>query len=123
MPVTISPSLDAPVGNPELNEQLANIDDSRVPSLIMAWMFCLVAAYFAVSLRILARRMKQVPFLADDWTIFASLLPATALAGLSMYLTRLGYGRHEIVVTDSKTLSLVRIQQQQSKLHVLLTFH
>ena len=54
--------------------QLLHIHDSRVPEIIVAMAVCLPAAYIAISLRFLSRRVGKVPLKADDWWLVVGLV-------------------------------------------------
>ena len=54
--------------------QLAHIKESRVPSLITSGVICLSAAYVAVTLRCISRRLAHARFGADDWCMVLGLV-------------------------------------------------
>ena len=54
--------------------QLLHIHDSRVPKVIVSLAVCLPAAYIAVVLRFVSRRIGRVPLKADDWWIVVGLV-------------------------------------------------
>lgn len=58
----------------EISYQLAHINQSRVPSLITSGAICLSAAYIAVVLRLISRRLVHARFEADDWCIVLGLV-------------------------------------------------
>ena len=109
--------------------QLLHIHDSRVPAIIVSMAVCLSAAYIAISLRFLSRRVGKVPLKADDWWLVIGLvsryplseLPwsmvkltpswnqlfTTAFVTCEAVLTHLGLGRHAILLKRPTTFAKV----------------
>jgi hypothetical protein len=48
-------------------------DDLR-PNLIASLVICLLVSYTSVILRVVCRKLRRAPLLADDWLIFVSLV-------------------------------------------------
>ena len=109
--------------------QLLHIHDSRVPELVVSMALCLPAAYLAICLRFLSRRVGKVPSKADDWWLVVGLvsrhpfseLPwaivkltpswtqlfTTAFVTCEAILTHLGLGRHAILLKKPTTFAKV----------------
>lgn len=62
--------------------QLLHIKDSRVPNLVISMAMCLPAAYIAVVLRFVSRRVGTVPLKADDWWLVVGLVSRRLLLEL-----------------------------------------
>ena len=54
--------------------QLAHKDDNRSADVVAAVTICLVAAFVAVFLRFLSRKLSKAPLGADDWMIVVGLV-------------------------------------------------
>lgn len=61
--------------------QLAHREETRVPSLILSGAICLAAAYMAVVLRLISRRLVRSPLAADDWCMVLGLVSNCRDAG------------------------------------------
>ena len=64
--------------------QLRHIHDSRVPEIIASMAVCLPAAYIAVVLRFMSRRVGRIPWKLDDWLLVAGLV-SRLFANLKFY--------------------------------------
>ena len=51
-----------------------HLQDDRRRDIIAANIACGAIAYFAIALRLVSRRLKQLPLGLDDWTIIAGLV-------------------------------------------------
>jgi hypothetical protein len=63
----------------EIRYQQLHIEDDRSPDVIASIAICLPAAYLAVALRFVSRRVAGAKLLWDDWLIVIALVrdPAT----------------------------------------------
>ena len=57
-----------------LTEQLAHSTDDRRANVIVATVFCIVAAWLAVGLRFVARGISRAQYKWDDWMILLGLV-------------------------------------------------
>ena len=103
-----------------------HIGDNLRGPLIVAGTICLVAAYIAVAMRFVSRRLIRAEYKADDWFIVAGLVEPrfrmlassvtdmfdskVAYTGYDVALgvsTIYGTGRHVILVQNPKALTIV----------------
>ena len=56
----------------EMAYQEQHMNDTRVPEMLVIFIFSMAIAHIAVFLRFMARRVKQQRLLLDDWVILAS---------------------------------------------------
>ncbi|KAF2119154.1 hypothetical protein BDV96DRAFT_596922 [Lophiotrema nucula] len=77
-------------------------NETRRPGLIAAICVCIVIAYVAVGLRLLARRRVHQPLKADDWWIIGALIPVTLFDGFNFWTMSEGMGLHIVRLTDPK---------------------
>ena len=56
--------------------QLDHIHDNKTPTVVAVYSLGFVLAVVAVALRFLSRKVSNLPYLADDWTILAALVSA-----------------------------------------------
>ena len=61
----------------DVRYQNAHIHDNKSTEIIVACGICLTAAYSAVILRFVSRRVGKTPLEADDYTIVAALVSST----------------------------------------------
>lgn len=80
--------------------QEEHLDDNKKPNLIIASAICLSAAYIAVSLRFLSRRVARNPLGADDYTILVALFFTSIFVIMVLIGVHYGLGRHLILVTN-----------------------
>ncbi|KAM0795174.1 hypothetical protein BDR22DRAFT_894424 [Usnea florida] len=92
--------------------QLLHIHNSRVPELIVSMAVCLPAAYIAIFLRFLSRRIGKVPLKADDWWLVVGLLFTTVYITCEAILTHLGLGRHAILLKKPTTFAKVIVAKE-----------
>lgn len=100
--------------------QQLHIHDSRVHKIVVSLAVCLPAAYIAVVLRFISRRIGKVPLKADDWWIVVGLVSltcfysfptqrnkltpsckqlfTTGFVACEAVVTHLGLGRHAILI-------------------------
>ena len=85
----------------EAQFQLEHVDDNIASRCIIASSVTLAVAIVAVILRFLSRRIKRVPYGADDWLMVAALAPIIAFTALFYeLLLTCGGGRHLILSPD-----------------------
>ena len=58
----------------EIQYQLAHIEETHVPQLVVVFVFSLVISYGAVALRLASRHLSRTQLRWDDWTILVSLV-------------------------------------------------
>ncbi|CAD6569435.1 MAG: hypothetical protein ASARMPREDX12_002446 [Alectoria sarmentosa] len=87
----------------------AHIGDDKKASLNVASAICLVAAYVAVAMRFLSRRLIRAEYKADDWFIIAGLVAYTGYVVALSVSTIYGTGRHIILVRNAKALTIASI--------------
>lgn len=63
-------------------DQLLDIYDSQVHAIVVSLAVCLPAAYIAVVLRFVSRRIGKVPLKADDWWLVVGLVSRRLLSKL-----------------------------------------
>ena len=54
--------------------QRLHIHDSRIPEIVVSLALCLSAAYVAVVLRFISRRIAKIAWKADDWWLVVGLV-------------------------------------------------
>ena len=81
--------MSAVAPTPASDYQLLHIHDSRVPEIIVSMAVCLPAAYIAISLRFLSRRIGKVPLKADDWWLVVGLVSRHPFPELSWSVVKL----------------------------------
>lgn len=58
----------------EIQYMIEHTDDDRSQAMIISSVFGGVFAIIFVLMRVLARKLSRIPFKADDWWMFASLV-------------------------------------------------
>ena len=58
----------------EIQYMQQHLQDDRTIEIIVTGVAGGLMAYFAVALRLVSRRLKQLPLGLDDWTIIAGLV-------------------------------------------------
>ena len=64
---------------PDIQYQIDHIGDDRRPSIIAASAVCLLAAYIAVTARLVSRRLQKTPLHWDDYSILIALVSPIVL--------------------------------------------
>lgn len=77
-----------------------HINDNRQPYIIAASAICLSAAYIAVTLRFLARRLARNSLEADDYTVLLALFFTSVFATTTLIGVHYGLGKPWILVTN-----------------------
>ena len=75
---TFIDSMD-PAPHPDIQYQTDHIGDDRRPNIIAASTICLLAAYVAVTARVVSRRLQKIPLLWDDYSILVALVSPVLL--------------------------------------------
>ena len=87
--------------------QEEHINETKKPNLIAASAICLSAAYVAVALRFVARRIARNALGADDYTIVVALFFTSVFVASVCVCVHYGLGRHLILVTDGAAFGKV----------------
>ena len=66
----------------EMQYQVANKNDNRDAAIVASLAIMLAAAYLAVGLRFLSRRMARVKLASDDWVMVIGLVCDSLHRGL-----------------------------------------
>ncbi|MCJ1439957.1 MAG: hypothetical protein MMC23_000438 [Stictis urceolatum] len=83
-------------------------NESRRGSAIAVSVVMLVAAYSAVAMRLLARRLGRISLGMEDWLILGSLVPMSALCMLHFVAGyKYNYGKHSLFVTDHRMVRIL----------------
>lgn len=77
-----------------------HINDNRQPYIITASAICLSAAYTAVTLRFLARRLARNSLEADDYTVLVALFFTSVFTTTTLIGVHYGLGKPWILVND-----------------------
>lgn len=64
----------------QIAHQFADRDDNVQPNIYAACGICLLAAYLAVGLRLVSRRLTHAPLAGDDYTILVALVGCSRVA-------------------------------------------
>lgn len=88
--------------------QEEHIGDNKKPSLIIASAICLSAAYIAVFLRFVSRRVARNALGADDYTILVALFFTSIFVIVVLIGVHYGLGRHLILVTNGAAFGKAR---------------
>lgn len=92
--------------------QLLHIHDSRVPEIVVSLAVCLPAAYIAVILRFISRRIGKVQLKADDWWLVAGLIFTTGFVACDAVATHLGLGRPAIFIRHPVTFAKIVVAKE-----------
>ena len=87
--------------------QEQHIADNKKPNLIAASVICLSAAYVAVVLRFISRRVARNILEADDYTIVVGLFFTSVFVAMVLVDVHYGLGRHLILVTNGPAFGKV----------------
>ncbi|KAK7178625.1 integral membrane protein [Paraphaeosphaeria sporulosa] len=87
----------------------ANIHEDRRHTYIVVNSIMLTAAYIAFVLRFVSRRLGAVKMGVDDWFMLFGMFLTTSYITMLFILLRFGMGRHIILVTDAKGLTIALI--------------
>ncbi|KAI1459483.1 hypothetical protein F4805DRAFT_64301 [Annulohypoxylon moriforme] len=82
----------------EIQAQAPLYDQTEGPKIYATMTVCTVITYTALGLRLYARRLTKQPLGLDDLFTSLTAFSTTISVGLLAYLTKLGVGRHEIVM-------------------------
>lgn len=85
--------------------QEGHINETKKPNLIAASAICLSAAYVAVGLRFLSRRLAPTPLGADDYTIVVALFFTSVHVAVVLVAVHYGLGNLAILVKNGAALS------------------
>lgn len=77
-----------------------HINDNRQPYIIAASAICLFAAYIAVTLRFIARRLARNSVEADDYTVLLALFFTSVFATVTLIGVHYGLGKPWILVAN-----------------------
>ena len=88
-------------------DQEKHVNDNKKPYLIAASAICLSAAYIAVTLRFIARRLARNSLGADDYTVLVALFFTSVFVTTVLIGVHYGLGRHLILVTDGAAFGKV----------------
>lgn len=64
----------ASLSSSDLLYQQTHVNENKSTEIITACVICLTAAYFAVILRFVSRRLSKTSLQADDYTIIVALV-------------------------------------------------
>lgn len=103
-------------------DQEKHVNDNKKPSLIVASAICLSAAYLAVTLRLIARRLARNSLGADDYTVLMALFFTSVFVTTVLIGVHYGLGRHLILVTDGVAFGKVVLLLALKYRDLILTF-
>lgn len=103
-------------------DQEKHVNDNKKPSLIVASAICLSAAYLAVILRLIARRLARKSLGADDYTVLVALFFASVHVTTVLIGVHYGLGRHLVLATDEAAFRKVVLLLVLEYRDLFLTF-
>ncbi|KAH8691042.1 hypothetical protein GQ44DRAFT_582832, partial [Phaeosphaeriaceae sp. PMI808] len=93
----------------QIEYMVAHVHEDRRHGYIMANVIMLCAASVAFVLRIVSRRLGSVKLGVDDWFMMIGMFMTASYITMLFVLLRFGMGRHVILVTDPKGLTIALI--------------
>ncbi|KAF2867684.1 hypothetical protein BDV95DRAFT_646623 [Massariosphaeria phaeospora] len=93
----------------EIQYQKEHINDNVQPNIYASCFICLPAAFIAVGLRLVSRRMTAGGFGRDDSMILLALLFTSGFVTCCIWVTVLGMGKQQILMDPENTVEFVKV--------------